>query len=154
MSEQAEALYHYTESGLDWVYLANGYHLEETPYGQAVSIENVDGLHHAILLEIITGEGRIRGQELRFVRSMLDISQEGMSRILGVTRVHVARMEGKPTKPISHATDHSLRFFCALKIDNHDVAERLVELVNELDRLENEQRATFRETDGGWLKAA
>jgi hypothetical protein len=34
-------LYHYQECGLDNVYLANGYREVETPYGPAVSVEDV-----------------------------------------------------------------------------------------------------------------
>jgi len=38
-------MYHYTECGLDNVWLANGYRQR----GDAVSIENSEGLHEAIL---------------------------------------------------------------------------------------------------------
>jgi hypothetical protein len=36
-------MYHYTESGLDNVWLANGYTVIETPYGKGVSVRDADG---------------------------------------------------------------------------------------------------------------
>ena len=41
-------LHHYTGSGLDYVYLANGYEIHETPFGKAVSIHNADELHRVL----------------------------------------------------------------------------------------------------------
>ena len=46
--------HHYVNSGLDYVYLANGFTVHDTPYGSGVAIENADGLHHAIAVAIIT----------------------------------------------------------------------------------------------------
>jgi hypothetical protein len=36
-------LYHYRESGLRNVWLANGFRLSKSPYGETVAFENVDG---------------------------------------------------------------------------------------------------------------
>ena len=40
--------YHYKESGLDNVYLENGFTIHKTPYGEGVSIQDTAGLHKAI----------------------------------------------------------------------------------------------------------
>jgi putative transcriptional regulator len=40
--------YHYTECGLDNIYLLNGFDPVETPRGKGVTIRNIDGLHRAI----------------------------------------------------------------------------------------------------------
>ena len=40
--------YHYTESGLDTVYLLNGYEIVKSERGTGVRIQDVDGLHTAI----------------------------------------------------------------------------------------------------------
>jgi hypothetical protein len=37
-------MYHYTETGLQNVWLANGYNVRKTSDGDAISIENADGL--------------------------------------------------------------------------------------------------------------
>ena len=41
-------MYHYNESGLDSLFLANGYRNHKTPYGEGVSIEDTADLHKAI----------------------------------------------------------------------------------------------------------
>jgi DNA-binding transcriptional regulator YiaG len=61
----------------DWVFLANGCTIHETPYGRGIAIQDADGLHALVLREIITSPHPLRGQELRFIRSMLDLSQAG-----------------------------------------------------------------------------
>ncbi len=46
-------MHHYVESGLDNVWLANGYTIHKTKYGEGVSIDNTDALHRAIAAKII-----------------------------------------------------------------------------------------------------
>jgi putative transcriptional regulator len=33
-------MYHYKESGLDDIFLVNGYHIHKTPYGEGVAINS------------------------------------------------------------------------------------------------------------------
>lgn len=99
-----ENLYHYTQCGLDWVYLDGGVTFHDTEYGTGVSIEDVHGLFTAIFREIISGAYPIRSQELRFMSSYLGLSQEAMGGIIGVKREHLARMEGERDKEISRTT--------------------------------------------------
>ena len=72
MSERAEfhvmgqpydaAPLHYTASGLDYVYLVNGFSIENDPdYGRIVTIDSADDLHKAIGLHIITQERPLAG---------------------------------------------------------------------------------------------
>ena len=49
--------------------------------------------------------------------------------------------------------DGALRVSFALKVSDHEVAERIVELVTQIDELEHE-RATFEETERGWERKA
>ncbi len=45
--------YHYTECGLEGIYIVGGYKFIDTPRGRAVSIKDMDELHRAIgLLEV------------------------------------------------------------------------------------------------------
>jgi putative transcriptional regulator len=85
--------YHYTESGLDNVWLANGYEFHETTYGRGVSINNVDGLHKAIGLGLVERKDRLTGREIRFLRHELDWSQNALAQFLGTTEQTLARWE-------------------------------------------------------------
>jgi len=101
--------YNYTISGLDYVYLKNGYTNHETDYGPGVSIEDADELDESIALYIITDLSRLAGQDVRFIRSMLDYSQAKLANALGVTRLTVIRWENKPHALIPGAADRFLR---------------------------------------------
>ena len=67
--------YHYTECGLDDVYLLNGFQFHETPYGPGVSIHDVDGLHRAIVLSLCESQRSLTGNEVRFIRKQLEQTQ-------------------------------------------------------------------------------
>ncbi len=141
--------HHYTECGLDYIYLLNGFKVHETPYGEGISIQNADGLHKAIALAVIISPNALRGQEVRFLRSLLDVSQAGLGDILGASRATVARWEGGADQAIPAGSDRALRMFYALKVTGHEVAERIVDLLTEIDELEHTQ-TLFEETDTGW----
>ena len=138
----------YTDCGLDYVYLANGFTWHETDYGPAYSIDDMDGLHQAIARHVVLSEARLRGQEVRFLRSMLDLSQEGLARPLGATRVTVARWEGEPDTPIPKPSDRLLRIVYARRNEPGIIGD----VADLLERME-ETRAKderFRETQQGW----
>ena len=64
---------HYTASGLDDVYLLNGFKVENDPdYGRLLTIEHEDDLHRAIGLRIIHKKEPIKGPEFRFLRKLMD----------------------------------------------------------------------------------
>ena len=128
---------------------------------QGVSIKDARDLHDAIARDIIGSPRPLRGQETRFLRSQLKLSQRGLAQILRQRRGSVARWEGEPDKKIPGAADSALRMFYALNADGHETARQLIELLGELDELEHGLRirerpaAQFvRETDDGWMKAA
>jgi DNA-binding transcriptional regulator YiaG len=148
------APYQYTATGLDWVYLQNGYTLHDTHYGSGVSIQNADRLHALIAHHIVTSPAKLRGQEVRFLRDLLDLSQEALGRCIGASRGSVARWEGKRNEAIPGTADRGVRMFYALKADGHEIAERLVSLLRELDEMEHQASvAEFKATKNGWVAA-
>src|SRR5690349_23371048 len=70
--------FHYIDSGIDYLYLLNGFTLGRHPHGEAVAIKDGRGLHAAVAGIIITSPASIRGQELRFLRSVLHLGQDEM----------------------------------------------------------------------------
>jgi putative transcriptional regulator len=91
-------MYHYTDSGLDNIFLVNGYEIHETPYGRAVSIEDLDGLHDAIGRSLVEKNNALTGKELRFLRHELDLSQKRLGQFFGVSDQTVARAEKRKRK--------------------------------------------------------
>jgi len=85
---------HYTECGLDNIYLKNGFRLYREDDGEeSLSISDVDGLHRAIGLHIVLEKKAPSPKEMRFLRDELDMSQAELARILGVSDQSVARWE-------------------------------------------------------------
>ena len=78
-------VYHYVESGLDNVYLTNGFTVHKTAYGEGVSIQDTEGLHKAIGQWLISVPKPLTGAELRFLRIEMDIIQKNLAAILGTT---------------------------------------------------------------------
>lgn len=146
---------HYVQCGLDYVYLTNGFEVKETPYGCGYRIHAIDELHEAIALDITQSNRPIRGQELKFLRSMLGLSQEALGHIISKSRAAVARWEGKRADPIDPTADKLLRAFYLLKKEGCDQAFALIDLFSRIDDLEHGYgQECFVEKDGLWKRAA
>lgn len=95
--------YHYTECGLDNVWLVNGFTLHETEYGMGVSIVDARSLHEALGCALIKKEGRLTGKEFRFLRGLLGLSQGTLASIHGVTENTISNWErGKGDIPTAN----------------------------------------------------
>ncbi|MFZ2208588.1 MAG: hypothetical protein WAV22_07955 [Porticoccaceae bacterium] len=68
-------MHHYTESGLPYVWLADGYRLEPTACGEALSVQDADGLHRAIARWVAESLPRLHGREVKFLRLEPDCTQ-------------------------------------------------------------------------------
>jgi DNA-binding XRE family transcriptional regulator len=113
--------YHYTECGLDYIYLLDGFSLIETAHGPVVQVANAGKLDRAIALDVVRRQGRLADQEVRFLRGLLDMTQAELGKALGKDAQTVARWEkGKtdipPTEDIAirqiylEETGHRPRF--------------------------------------------
>ena len=91
-------MHHYTESGLRNVYLRNGYEEIDTPYGKAVRVDNVDGLHRMIAQGLIQ-QPFLSGLEFRFLRIELEMTQRDIGEFLGVGAQAVALWEKSARVP-------------------------------------------------------
>lgn len=145
--------YHYTACGLDYIYLTNGYEERNTPHGMGIAIRDAEQLHDVIARAVVGAHGRLRGQEVRFLRARLDLSQAEVARVLGVTRGAVAKWEARPDHPVPGTADRALRLFFVLKLGRDELAKQIVELLAVIDE-RTCGTAIFRETDRGWTREA
>jgi len=88
-------MYHYDLCGLDYIYLADGYTEADSAYGPVVSF--AAGLDEAIADEIVRGKPRLTGPEFRHIRTLLDLSQRDLARLMEVSEQTVARWEKEQT---------------------------------------------------------
>ena len=125
--------YHYTESGLDTVWLANGFRIVRSDRGESLVIEDIEGLHAAIGRSVVEEEKKLTGPEIRFLRTELLLSQNALSRLLGVTEQTVARWEkGKVVIPTT--SDATLR---QLYLEHVGGAGKITELLQRLADIEH-----------------
>jgi putative transcriptional regulator len=93
-------MYHYTESGLRNVWLVNGFKLHKTKHGDGVAFENIEGLHRSIGKWLCSNTPRLKGPEVRFLRTEMELSQAALASLLGNDAQSVALWEkGKVTVP-------------------------------------------------------
>lgn len=84
---------HYTDCGLDNIYLSNGFERETYDGEDYVTIHNLNGLHQAIGLHIVLEKKAPNGTEVRFLRTEMGLSQQDLGAKLGVSDQSVARWE-------------------------------------------------------------
>jgi DNA-binding transcriptional regulator YiaG len=138
--------YHYTESGLTNVWLANGFTARKTKYGEGVSIHDMDGLHRA-LAQALTNKPRLTGAEVRFLRKEMGLSQRGLGGLLGVTDQAVALWERKGRLP--RTADRLLRLIYIEHDKGNAPIVSFIERMNDLDQKDHE-RIIAEEAKDGW----
>jgi DNA-binding transcriptional regulator YiaG len=138
--------YHYTESGLPNVWLANGFTIRKSNYGEGVSIHDVDGLHRAIA-RTLSNKARLTGAEVRFLRKEMGLSQRGLGELLGVTEQAVALWERKGRLP--KTADRLLRLIYIEHDKGNAPIRQFIQNLNDLDAREAD-RIIAEESQGGW----
>lgn len=144
-------MYHYTESGLDNIWLVNGVTSHKTVYGDGVSFKDIDGLHKAISFDLVHHKPRLSGKEFRFIRTELDMSQHRLGEWIGTTDQAVARWEKGKTK-VPKWADRLIRAIYRERVEGSANIADIINRMNELDQKEWEERRF--ELDHNWKQAA
>jgi DNA-binding transcriptional regulator YiaG len=140
-------VYHYTECGLDNVWLENGYTVKKTAYGKATSVDDAIGLQQVLTLELTQKKGRVTGKELRFMRTALGMSQEGLGKCVGATEQSVSLWER--TGKVPQYADSILRLLVSEKLNGNSKVTEVIERINTVERICN-QRIVAREKKRKW----
>ena len=146
--------YHYKESGLDNIYLDDGYTIHKTPYGEGVSIVNTEGLHKAIGRWLISLPKPLNGAELRFLRLEMDITQRNLAAILGTSEQTLSLWERGRNKAMPGSADRLLRALYGDYIKESGSVRRMLERLAELDQIEQPKETCWHETRQGWQLVA
>ena len=107
-------VYHYTESGLDNVYLDTDVHTCAKCRESVVDIPNIYGLHEMVAEGLVKKPYLLKGKEIRFIRKFLHLKAVELAKILGVDKVTVSRWEND-TAQISVANDKLIRLIYVQK---------------------------------------
>jgi DNA-binding transcriptional regulator YiaG len=145
--------YHYTDSGLDNVYLENGYTIHQTPYGEGVSIKDTEGLHKLIGEWLVDLPKPLNGAELRFLRLQMEMTQRSLAGVLGCEEQAVRRWEKARAKAIQGPADRLVRLLYSEWAGGNVKVREAVDRLAELDQIEH-ATAHLHEEAGHWKAAA
>ena len=130
-------MYHYTESGLDNVWLENGYTVMKTPYGKATSVVDADALHELLAISLTDKKGRITGKEFRFLRTMACLSQKSLAHMVGVSEQALSLWERTGKVPVSG--DAVIRMLTLERLEGDGKMSQVIERISTVDRLVNQK---------------
>jgi len=139
---------HYTDCGLDDVYLVSGYEIARTPHGEGLSIKNLDELHKAIGCTLAKQKKVLSSKELRFLRRQMDLTQSDLGKLLGLSSQQVARWE-KGESEISGPADLLVRAFFIQYAGGTLDLQALASFLEEMDAPMNEKMC-FENTSQVW----
>lgn len=147
---------HYTMSGLDDVYLVNGFSREIVDGEEYVTIEDMDNLWKAIGLHLVTTKKVLAPKEIRFLREHMDFTQAELGEKMRVTDQTVARWE-KGRSEFDGPADLALRvLFLAsapAQPEGGKILDKLMKAIDDVvSRDEQEQAApvVFRHEKKKW----
>ncbi len=153
--ERAKKPYHYTDCGLDNIFLLNGFEVEQYDGEEYVSITNIDGLWKAIGLQICLNEKTLSPKEAKFLRKQMGKTQAELAAQLRISDQTVARWE-KAECSIDGPADLALRVLFLLspvaQPEGLKFAEGLVEIIKEIVAQDepDDREMTFIQTNNHW----
>jgi DNA-binding transcriptional regulator YiaG len=149
--------YHYTECGLDNIYLTNGFEITKTKNGdKEIFIHDIHGLHKTIGNILVFKRGLLAGNEIKFIRTTLDLSQKSLGNLLGLDYQTVLGWE-KNKFPISKTADRFLKiiFYSFL---NKEADATVYDKINEIANMDAEtieaKRIELKEVKDEWRLTA
>lgn len=112
--------YHYTECGLDNVFIEEMKVIEDHNGDETVTIPAIGALHKVICEGIVGLQAKITGQELRFLRSEMGMTQAKLAEIIKVTPLTVSRWE-REEHPMDDSAEMLIRIMAieTLELDIH-----------------------------------
>jgi DNA-binding transcriptional regulator YiaG len=141
-------MYHYTDGGLRNVWLANGYEIKQTPYGEGVSFHNLDGLTQSICMALTNKASLLTGAEFRYIRSAgMLLSQPALGKLMGINGQSVARWE--KTSKVPRWADKLVRLLYTAQAEGNEPIAKAVERIKTVERLVK-QKIVVKESRGHW----
>lgn len=154
-AECDDAPFHYRRSGLDNIYLLNGFEAEWVDGERYVTVMDVDGLHKAIGLHLVCNRKVLAPKEIRFLRKTLDQTQSELGRLIGQSDQQIARWE-KGENNISGPADRLLRILFAYQMHKEVGMTLPMEFLHRLEALDAypETKVEFCKDGEDWLEKA
>lgn len=145
-------MYHYTESGLSNIYLLNGFMVENIDGEEYTSIDDMNGLHSVIASAIVDSVRPLKGDEFKFLRVAINLSQKALGVKFGVNEQTVARWE-KEESLLARTADASLRALYLESINVNSSIGLFLEILADAEAQEAAKEIRMEEVDHQWAIA-
>ena len=144
--------YHYTECGLNNIYLTNGYSVDKEG---SLTIQDIVGLHRAIGFSLVHSGKKFTGCEIRFIRHYMDISQKALGNLLSVDYQTILRWETNKAR-IGATADKLLRVYFVDYLNEETPVKNVIDAISEIDNGRSKAGSEFNMSHrrDGWKKAA
>ncbi len=110
------AVYHYTECGLDNVLIEGISPVADDSGETVITIPKIGRLHKAIATMVVNKPNALTGQEIRFLRTELGMTQAELAQILRCQSLTISRWERGETT-FDETADALLRLFAQEKLE-------------------------------------
>ena len=108
--------YHYTECGLDNVFIEDMKVVEDHAGEETITIHSIGLLHQVIAEGIVSLPSKMSGAELRFLRTEMGLTQEKLAEVLKVTPLTVSRWE-REESPVKDAAEMLIRIMAVQRLE-------------------------------------
>lgn len=146
-------MHHFTESGLDYIWLKNGYRDGHGPNGPMMVISHPDGLHELVAQSVVDLPRPLQSAEIRYLRHHLSLSRSALADLLGVTELALAQWEmGKSVIPF--APDKLLRLTIRAKGNGRVTLRRAMQTMSwDMEATPAAISLVFQEARARWSSA-
>jgi DNA-binding transcriptional regulator YiaG len=147
--------YHFTECGLDYVYLLNGYELVQDPlHGEIFSLHDSDSLFREIARTITLHKKELSYQDMRFLRKEMGLTQRQAADLLSVGLRQYQRYEKKDGEEIPRNSQDFMRImYWDFHNDRGSISEKIKNLREERDSKQTLHMQLLGSKEG-WKEAA
>lgn len=145
-------MYHYIESGLKYIWLINGFQQVTLDGEMYTSIDDMHGLHQLIGKTLAVQPNQLRNDEIRFLRTEINMSQKSLGTLLGVDVQTVARWEKGQTR-IPRTADVTLRALYLEFINEESKIGELLHMLTEVEIAGEREKKVFAEKENVWQRA-
>jgi DNA-binding transcriptional regulator YiaG len=127
--------YEYAESGLKGVFLHNGFTRHMLGDEEFVAITDTAGLHRAIGRTLVLNQKALAGDEVRFLRKEMDLTQAGLGGLMGYSSQQIARWE-KSESAIAEPANRLLRAVYLLKTMAPEERADFLQILQEVEGMD------------------
>lgn len=142
-------MFHYTQSGLPAVWLANGYLRLSLRDGSGVMITRQSGLHRCIARALVKQRNLLAREEFIFLRREMKFTVAALASIMGVCPQVIDNWE-RGLKPVPRVADVSLRALFIGSILEENEPDLYLHLLSALECCQGAEQLFFSLNERGW----